>query len=215
MAKDKEEKKEQVEKPEGEAAKKTAKAKPEAKAKASAKSKETQEASAEKKAKGPKKTGAPRTKLLERTYFAKTGEIKGDWKLIDATNIPLGRLSTLVATILMGKNKPTYTRSVEMSDSVVIVNAEKVQLTGKKWDSKEYNYHTQFPGGIKTFTAKELLEKWPNRLVEWSVYGMLPKGHMGRKWYKKLFVYKGPEHPHKAQKPQPVQVPGYTAEGRA
>lgn len=211
MAKDKEEKREQVEKPEGTEAPKAQKAKPEAK-KASAK---TQEASSEKKAKGPKKAGAPRSKLLERTYFAKTGEIKPNWKLIDATNIPLGRLSTMVATILMGKDKPTYTRSVEMSDTVVVVNAEKVQLTGNKWEQKEYNYHTEFPGGIKTFTATELRDKWPNRLVEWSVYGMLPKGHMGRKWYKKLFVYKGSEHPHKAQKPQPVQVPGYTAEGRA
>lgn len=183
-------------------------------------SKETKAAKADKaaapKAKSSgKKEGPKRTPLMERTFFAKKGQIPQGWRLVDATGVPLGRLSSLIATILMGKDKPTFTRSEDMSDHVVVINAEKIVLTGKKWDAKTYNYHTQFPGGIKTFTARELLEKHPKRLVEWAVYGMLPKGHMGRKWYKKLWVYPGGEHPHAAQKPQPVKLQNLGFHGRA
>lgn len=215
MAKEKkEESKERVETPETSEAKpaKTKAAKAEAKAPKASK----KEASSESKTPGSKSKGpaVKRAPLVGKTYFAKEEDCKPGWRIVDATNVPLGRMSALVAHILMGKDKPLYTRSANIADHVIVVNAEKVLLTGNKWNAKTYNYHTQFPGGIKTFTARELLEKHPKRLVEWSVYGMLPKGHMGRKWYKKLWVYTGAEHPHQAQKPQPVKLPNLGFEGR-
>jgi large subunit ribosomal protein L13 len=125
----------------------------------------------------------------------------------DASGQTLGRLSSHIANVLMGKTKPTYTRHVDTGDHVVVINAKDIVLTGDKWNQKTYYYHTNYPGGIKSFTAKQLLETYPERLVERAVYGMLPKGHMGRRWYKKLRVFSGSEHPHTAQKPQAAKLP--------
>jgi len=156
-----------------------------------------------------KKSGGSgkRAPLAIQTTFAKTGQIQGKWRLVDATDIPLGRLSSQIALILMGKDKAAYTPNQDTGDFVVVINAEKVKLTGKKWDDKTYYHHTNYPGGIKSYTAKEVKEKNPERLVEWSVWGMLPKskGHLVRHWHKKLKVYAGAEHPHKAQKVEVVK----------
>jgi len=161
-------------------------------------------------AKGPSgaKTHKKRNPLLPRTPMPKVGELNQDWKLVDAANIPLGRLSSQVALMLMGKTKPTYSPSIDTGDNVVVVNAEKVVLTGKKWDQKAYQYHSNYPGGLKTSTAREVLTKHPERLVKLAVYRMLPKskGHMARTWFQKLRVYPGMEHPHKAQKPVQVKL---------
>lgn len=161
--------------------------------------------------KGSGKPAAPRRPFLglSQTKFAATGEIPSEWKVIDATGLPLGRMSTYIVTLLMGKHKPTYTRSVDTGDHVIVINAEKVLLTGNKWADKKYHHHTGFPGGIKTFTATELRETHPERLVEKAVYRMFPKWrhHMVQHWFGKLKVYKGDQHPHAAQKPQPVKIP--------
>jgi large subunit ribosomal protein L13 len=160
--------------------------------------------------KSTKKSGqkaAPRRPLAPQTPFVKWGEGQNRWVLIDAKGQTLGRLSSHIARLLMGKDKPSYTRFSDTGDHVVVINARQVVLTGKKVDAKEYHYHTNYPGGIKTFTAKDLLRDKPERLIEWAVYGMLPKGHMGRRWYKKLRVFAGSEHPHTAQQPQPITLP--------
>lgn len=162
------------------------------------------EAKAKKPAKKP--AGPARAKLSPKTYFAKPGELGQDWKVVDAAGQTLGRLSSQVASMLMGKNKPTYTRSSDTGDFVIVINAEKVVLTGKKLTDKVYQYHTNYPGGLKTQTAQEILEKHPDRLIKNAVYGMLPKGHMGRHWYKKLRVFAGSEHPHAAQQPVTVTL---------
>jgi large subunit ribosomal protein L13 len=187
MAKDKEEGKQET--------KKTAKAPTEKKVEA-----------ADKTGKKAAKPKVERTKLVPKTYFAKPGELGGDWKVVDATGQALGRLSSQVATMLMGKNKPTFTRSSDTGDNVIVINASKVVLTGKKLSDKLYHHHTGYPGGIKTQTASEIMEKHPERLIEKAVYGMLPKGHMGRHWFKKLRVFAGAEHPHIAQQPKPITL---------
>lgn len=160
-----------------------------------------------------KKAGASavRRPLTPKTPFVKWGEGQENWRLVDATGQTLGRLSSYIATALMGKDKPTYTRHADTGDHVVVINAEKIRLTGNKLEDKEYNYHTNYPGGIKTFTAKQLMKDHPERLVEWAVYGMLPKGHMGRRWYSKLRVFAGAEHTHQAQQPKPVTLPNLGA----
>ena len=170
------------------------------------------------KAKSRKNSGekaAPRRPLMDKTHFEKWGKSPERWRLIDASGQTLGRLSSFIASILMGKDKPTYTRFSDTGDHVVVINASKVALTGKKLTDKVYQYHTNFPGGIKTFSPQKLLETHPERLIEWAVYGMLPKGHMGRRWYKKLRVFPGAEHPHQAQQPQPTKLPNLGAEKRA
>ncbi|MBI1860685.1 MAG: 50S ribosomal protein L13 [Deltaproteobacteria bacterium] len=145
-----------------------------------------------------------RRPLLGGTPLTPQGSVTG-WRLVDASGLTLGRLSSCIATILMGKDKAGYTRFLDTGDHVVVINADKVALTGNKWNDKTYNYHTSYPGGIKYLSAREIRDsKFPERIVEWAVYGMLPKGHMGRRWYKKLYVYKGDQHPHIAQKPVPV-----------
>jgi|GEM_PF-235114 len=161
------------------------------------------------KATSPKKEGpkAKRAPRMPQTYFATDSKLGEQWKLIDAAGIPLGRLSSHVANMLMGKTKPGYTRFADTGDNVVVVNAEKIRLTGKKWEQKTYYHHTQFPGGIKSKTAKEVLSSHPERLVQLAVYRMLPRGHMARKWFKKLRVYVGTDHPHKAQQPETVKLP--------
>lgn len=141
--------------------------------------------------------------MQRQTTIAKPSEINRKWYVIDATDVPLGRLASLVAVKLMGKDKPIYTPHVDCGDYVIIVNAEKVALNGtnKKQNKKYYNV-SGYNGGLRTRTAGEMLERYPEEMVERSVWGMLPKGPLGRAIYKKLFVYKGPEHKHEAQKPE-------------
>ena len=166
----------------------------------------------EKKAAKPRKEGAgkKRNPLMPQTPYVKWGMTASSrWRHVDATGIPLGRLSSYIAVLLMGKDQPQYTRHADSGDFVVVTNANKVVLTGNKWEQKTYYWHTQYPGGIKSITAKDLLKKNPERLVEWAVYGMLPKykGPMVRRWHGKLMVYANAEHPHKAQKPETVKLP--------
>lgn len=177
--------------------------------KTAAKAASKQASAASDKPKASKAAGAKapvkRRPLAEKTYFAKPGEVPAKWKLVDATGIPLGRLSSQIAMILMGKNKPTYTRFEDTGDFVLVINAAKVHLSGKKWDQKVYQHHTNYPGGLKTQTAKDLRETNPAYIVEKAVQRMLPTGHMGRKWLKKLRVFGGAEHPHAAQQPEAVK----------
>ena len=139
-----------------------------------------------------------------RTYSAKPGEITREWYLVDAEGKTLGRLATQIADRLRGKGKATYTPHVDTGDFVVVVNAEKIKLTGKKMDIKLYRDHSLFPGGLRTLTAKGMLERHPTELVKRAVWGMLPKGPLGRRIYKKLKVYAGAEHPHQAQQCKPL-----------
>ena len=134
-----------------------------------------------------------------RTYVPKEGEITRDWVVMDASDQVLGRLATEAARILRGKHKPDYTPHLDTGDYVVIVNAEKVQLTGAKLDQKVYYRHSGRPGSLKSETARERLDKYPERVIQAAVWGMLPKNRLGRKLLRKLKVYAGPEHPHEAQ----------------
>ncbi len=140
------------------------------------------------------------------TYFPKNGEIPRNWYLVDAEGKTLGRLATEVARVLMGKHKPTYTPHVQTGDFVVVVNAEKVHLTGKKWSDKIYYHHSMYPGGLRERTANEMRAKQPTRMIEKAVRGMLPKNRIGDKLIRKVKVYAGEKHPHQAQKPEPFPV---------
>lgn len=140
--------------------------------------------------------------MNNKSFMAKANEIERKWYVIDATDKVLGRLATEVATILRGKHKPTYTPHVDTGDFVIIINAEKVRLTGDKWDKKLHVYHTGYPGGRKEVVYKELRNKHPERIIELAVKGMLPKNRLGRSMYRKLKVYAGGNHPHEAQKPE-------------
>ncbi len=136
-----------------------------------------------------------------KTYMAKPAEIDRAWYVIDASGQTLGRLSSEVASILRGKHKPTYTPHIDTGDFVIIINAEKIQLTGDKLLQKKYRYHTGYPGGLKEMDYKTLLDKRPERAIEAAVKGMLPHNRLGAQMYRKLKVYRGSEHPHQAQKP--------------
>jgi len=140
------------------------------------------------------------------TFNPKPGEITRAWHVIDATDIVLGRLATHAATLLRGKHKPTFARHVDTGDFVVIVNAEKVAVSGNKRDDKFVYNHSGFPGGLRQRSVGEMLDKHPDRLVEKAVKGMLPKSRLGRAMGKKLKVYAGPTHPHAAQQPQPFEI---------
>ncbi len=140
-----------------------------------------------------------------KTQFAKKGDIDRKWYVVDAKDAVLGKLAVKVATCLRGKNKPVFTPNVDTGDFVIVINAEKVRLTGKKITDKVYYHHSGYIGGIKAATAKELLENKPEEIVEKAVWGMLPKNRLGRTMIKKLKVYKGAEHPHKAQAPEILQ----------
>lgn len=140
--------------------------------------------------------------------MAKAQDIERKWYLVDATDMVLGRLSTEVASILRGKHKPTFTPHVDCGDYVIIVNAEKVAFTGKKLDEKIYFRHSGYPGGLKSRTAKVMLELQPEKVLEKAIRGMLPKNRLGEQMYRKLFVYAGPEHPHQAQKPEVLDLRG-------
>ena len=143
---------------------------------------------------------------MRTTPLAKTSEIERKWYLIDATDVSLGRLSTAVATILRGKNKPQFTPNVDTGDNVIIVNASKLKLTGKKATDKIYYHHSEYRGGLKSVSAGELLAKNPVKLVELSVKGMLPKNTLGHQEFLKMHIYAGEEHKHEAQKPEKLDI---------
>ena len=136
------------------------------------------------------------------TFMSSPSTIERKWYVVDATGYTLGRLAANVAAVLRGKNKPTFTPSLDTGDYVIIVNADKVKVTGKKLDQKSYFNHSDYVGGMKETTLRELMAKKPERAVELAVKGMLPKGPLGRTMYTKLHVYAGPEHDHAAQKPE-------------
>ena len=136
------------------------------------------------------------------THMAKKGEVERKWHLVDAKGKTLGRLASRVAVLLRGKHKPIFTPHVDVGDFVVVVNADKVALTGKKWKEKLYIHHSGYPGGFKSISAEKLMEKKPERLITMAVQGMLPKNKLGRKLLKKLKVYTGEMHPHQAQQPE-------------
>ncbi|SHK27975.1 50S ribosomal protein L13 [Rhodothermus profundi] len=136
-----------------------------------------------------------------KTYSAKPGEVRRTWYIIDAEGQVLGRLASRIATILRGKHKPTYTPHVDMGDFVIVINAEKVRLTGKKELQKQYFHHSGYPGGVRLRTPADMRKRRPEFLIEHAVKGMLPKGPLGRRMLRKLKVYAGPSHPHGAQKP--------------
>lgn len=138
---------------------------------------------------------------MNRTYSPKLGEIEHRWYVVDAAGVPLGRLSTMVARLLTGKHKPTYATHIDTGDFVIVVNAEKAVLTGRKEEKKIYHRHSGYPGGIKSEAAADRRRRRPTKLVEEAVWGMLPKNKLGRRQLKKLKVYAGPEHPHQAQQP--------------
>ncbi|AIO18079.1 50S ribosomal protein L13 [Candidatus Izimaplasma bacterium HR1] len=143
-----------------------------------------------------------------KTYMANSDTVERKWFVVDAKGKRLGRLATEVASVIRGKHKPTFTPHVDCGDYVIVINAKEIELTGKKWDDKKYYRHSQYPGGLSTTTAKEMNNKFPERIVEFAVKGMLPKGKLGRAMYKKLFVYAGAEHPHAAQKPEVMELIG-------
>jgi large subunit ribosomal protein L13 len=141
-----------------------------------------------------------------RTYFPKQGDIEPRWFIVDAENKVLGRLSTEIATIISGKNKPTYTPFLDTGDHVIVINAEKIVLTGKKEGDKIYRSHSLYPGGLKERAARFVRAEKPERMIEEAVWGMLPKNKIGRKMLKKLKVYRGTDHPHEAQKPEKLEL---------
>ena len=137
-----------------------------------------------------------------QTYMANPDKIERKWYVVDADGCTLGRLASGVASVLRGKNKPQFTPHVDTGDYVIIVNADKIKVTGKKLEQKIYYNHSDYVGGMRETTLKEMLAKKPERVIELAVEGMLPKGPLGRSMYTKLFVYAGPEHKHEAQKPE-------------
>ena len=142
---------------------------------------------------------------MQKTYVPKSGDITHEWKLVDANGKNLGRLATQIATILLGKDKPTFTPGVDTGDYVVVVNTERITVTGKKLDDKYYYRHSGYPGGLKTINLRDQLAKYPDRVIRQAVWGMLPHNRYGRKLIKKLKIYAGPDHPHNAQHPKPVE----------
>ena len=144
--------------------------------------------------------------MQRQTTIAKTNEIQRKWYVIDAEGKPLGRLASKVALILTGKDKPIWTPNVDCGDYVIIINAEKVSLSGDKVHNKKYYNASGFPGGLRSRTAGEMIEKYPCEMIERSVHGMVPKGRLGRQIEKKLFVYAGPDHKHEAQKPEVLEI---------
>lgn len=145
---------------------------------------------------------------MRTTFMAKQHEVERKWYVVDAAGQTLGRLASEVASILRGKHKPTFTPHVDTGDHVIIINAEKIELTGKKLTDKIYYRHSQHPGGLKTRTALEMRTNYPEKMLELAIRGMLPKGSLGRQMFKKLHVYRGSEHPHQAQKPEVYELRG-------
>lgn len=144
--------------------------------------------------------------LSYRTQSAKKEEVEHKWHIIDAEGEVVGRMCTKIASVLRGKHKPSYTPHVDTGDYVIVINAGKIRFTGNKLDQKEYQRYSGYPGGQKSRTAREMLDKKPIGVVEAAVRGMLPKNRLGRAMFKKLFVYEGAEHPHEAQKPEKLEL---------
>ena len=140
------------------------------------------------------------------SYMQKKEEVKRDWFVIDATDIPLGRVAAKAASMLRGKHKATYTPHIDCGDNIIIINASQVLLTGNKLEGKKYYNHSRYSGGLRTRTAKEMVENYPVEMVERAVKGMLPHNRLGRQMYKKLFVYTGSEHKHAAQQPKALEL---------
>ncbi len=140
------------------------------------------------------------------SFVAKPAEVERKWYVVDAEGQNLGRMATKIATVLRGKHKPTYTPHVDCGDYVIVINAAKVAVTGKKRKEKIYKHYTGYPGGLREITFEKLMEKNPTEVVRHAVKGMMPKGKLGRQMYKKLKVYAGPEHDHQAQKPEVMDI---------
>ncbi|WP_026512007.1 MULTISPECIES: 50S ribosomal protein L13 [unclassified Butyrivibrio] len=136
------------------------------------------------------------------TYMPNASSVEKKWYVVDATDMTLGRLASNVANVLRGKNKPIYTPNIDTGDYVIVINADKIKVSGKKMDQKMYWHHTDYVGHHKEFTLRQMMENHPERVIEHAVKGMLPKGSLGRQMYTKLHVYAGPEHDHAAQKPE-------------
>lgn len=136
------------------------------------------------------------------TYMAKPGQVPQKWHVIDATDQVVGRLAVTIATLLRGKHKPEYTPHIDTGDFVIVINAEKVRFTGRKWQSKTYNAYSHYPGGLKQVVARDMLAKHPERILEAAVQRMVPRNRLGRQQMTKLKIYAGPNHPHQAQQPQ-------------
>ncbi len=143
---------------------------------------------------------------MRKTYSAKAEEVERTWYVVDADGRTLGRLATEVARILRGKHKPIYTPHVDTGDFVIIVNADKIRVTGKRLDQKMYYRHSGYMGGLKQISLRTMLDKHPERVLQLAVKGMMPKNSLGRKMYRKLKVYAAPDHPHAAQNPQPLEL---------
>jgi len=141
---------------------------------------------------------------VQKTYYPKADELSHEWYVVDASGMNLGRLATRVARTLLGKDKPQFTPGVDLGDFVIVTNAAKITTTGKKLDDKIYFRHSGYPGGVRKVTLREQLARFPERVVEAAVWGMLPHNRMGRKLLCKLKVYGGPDHPHQAQHPKPL-----------
>jgi len=141
-----------------------------------------------------------------RTFTAKAEEIERDWYVVDAEGETLGRLASRIAPILKGKHKPSYTPHLDCGDFVVVINADKVRVTGRKLDQKMYHRHSGYPGGLKSINLRDQLAKHPERVIEAAVKGMLPKNKLGRRMFKKLKVYASTTHPHEAQRPKPLEL---------
>ena len=140
------------------------------------------------------------------TYMAKSGELPRRWFLVDATNQVVGRLAVQIATVLRGKHRPEYTPHIDTGEYVIVINAEKVRFTGKKWDTQTYAAYSHYPGGLKTVTARTMLAKHPERVLLEAVKRMVPRNRLGRRQMTKLKIYAGPSHPHQAQQPQEFKV---------
>jgi len=141
-----------------------------------------------------------------RTFTGKSAEIEREWYVVDAEGQTLGRLASKIAPILRGKHKATYTPHLDCGDFVIVINADKVRVTGRKLEQKMYYRHSGYPGGLKSITLQEQLNRHPERVIESAVRGMLPKNKLGRQMFKKLKVYASPAHPHEAQKPKPLEL---------
>jgi large subunit ribosomal protein L13 len=141
-----------------------------------------------------------------RTLFAKKGEVEQKWYVVDAKDAVLGRLAVKIATQITGKNKTIYTPNTDTGDFIIVINAEKIKLTGRKLDNKVYYRHSGYPGGLRAETARDRMKRCPEKIITDAVWGMIPKGRLGRAMLRKLKVYKGSEHPHEAQKPELLSV---------
>lgn len=143
---------------------------------------------------------------MQKTYYPKPGDVERQWYILDAENQNLGRVATTIARVLLGKDKPQFTPGVDLGDFVIVINAGKIEVTGKKLDQKIYYRHSGYPGGLKKITLREQMARFPDRVIISAVWGMLPKNRYGRKLIGKLKVYGGEEHPHEAQQPQPLAL---------